>query len=111
MEVALHVLALRAGVEFEQDESARPTGRRLPFDPRRRRMSVIVDGWLLVKGAPDAVLPRCRPSPEADAALAAMSESGLRVLAVAQRRIAADDDGLPADQLEVDLELVALIGL
>jgi magnesium-transporting ATPase (P-type) len=111
MEVALHVLALRTGANLERDESVRPTARRLPFDPHRRRMSVVVDGQLLVKGAPDAVLPRCHEVAGAAEAVTAMSESGLRVLAVAHRRLATGESQLPADLLEIDLELVALVGL
>ena len=69
---------------------------------------MVADGLLQVKGAPDAVLPRCLPVPGADAPLAEMTASGLRVLAVACRAA-----GLPADpgQAERDLTLLGLIGL
>ncbi|AIJ23190.1 HAD-IC family P-type ATPase [Amycolatopsis methanolica] len=64
MEVALHVLASRAG----RPAPPPPLGRR-PFDPYRRRSSVSdVDG-LHVTGAPDSVLPLCvdLPAGAADA--------------------------------------------
>jgi len=121
MEVALHVLALRAGVDVEADEQARPLLRRRPFDPDRRRMSVVLPGEVVVKGAPDAVLPRCGdaadPGHPAWAAVEHLSAAGLRVLAVARR--AGPAAGAPdavtaeasADVLERDLDLLGLVGL
>ena len=108
MEAALSTFALRAGAHPDELSSSQ-VERRFPFDPRRRRASVVADGMLQVKGAPDAVLPRCRPVPEADAPLAAMTTAGLRVLAVACRSAG----GLPddPDQAERDLTLLGLIGL
>ena len=108
MEAALSTFAMRAGIRLDELGSGQ-VARRFPFDPRRRRASVIADGVLNVKGAPDALLPRCRPVPEAAAPLAAMTERGLRVLAVACR----DVDGLPADpdEAERDLSLLGLVGL
>ena len=66
MEAALSTFAMRAGVRLDELSSSQ-VERRFPFDPRRRRASVVADGMLQVKGAPDAVLPRCLPVPEADA--------------------------------------------
>ncbi len=117
MEVALHVLALRAGVDVEQDERIRPVRRRLPFDPVRRRMSVVLDGELVVKGAPDVVLPRCREADAAAAAsLAGLTSAGLRVVAVA-RRVVVDPSAVhwaataTPEELERDLELLGLVAL
>ena len=108
MEAALSTFAMRAGMPPGESAGGQ-VERRFPFDPRRRRASVVADGVLYVKGAPDAVLPRCRPVPAADAPLAEMTTSGLRVLAVACRAA----DGLPADpdQAERDLTLLGLVGL
>jgi magnesium-transporting ATPase (P-type) len=75
MEAALSTFAMRAGVRLDE-LSSRRAARRFPFDPRRRRASVVADGMLQVKGAPDAVLPCCLPVPGADAALAAMAGRG-----------------------------------
>ncbi|WP_346115119.1 cation-transporting P-type ATPase [Nonomuraea maheshkhaliensis] len=111
MEVALHVEALRLGADLTGEITARN-----PFDPRRRRASVMVNGRLQLKGAPDTVLPLCRDVPAGGAAdagtggrgaegvqeaLARMSERGLRVLAVARG----------SGSGERDLELLGLIGL
>ena len=56
---ALDAFARRLGVDTDADRRQHPAALRFPFDPRRRRMSVVVDGSVVVKGAPDAVLPLC----------------------------------------------------
>jgi magnesium-transporting ATPase (P-type) len=114
MEAALDALAHRL---------AGPTGpaaatvvRRFGFDPSRRRESVVVDAQLLVKGAPESVLGRCRNAgivEQAAAEVDSMASRGLRVLAVARRPL---KDGTPidrasADDLETELTLEGLIGL
>ncbi|RZQ65900.1 cation-translocating P-type ATPase [Amycolatopsis suaedae] len=105
MEAALHVLAARAGVP------ERPgVVRRFPFDPRRRRSSVLDRDGVHVTGAPDSVLPRCPGDlTAAEQAVTALSERGLRVLAVARR--AAPTAPVSADDAERDLELLGLVGL
>ena len=62
MEAALSTFAMRAGVSLDELSSSQ-VERQFPFEPRRRRASVVADGLLQVKGAPDAVLPRCLPVP------------------------------------------------
>ncbi|MCC6174930.1 MAG: cation-transporting P-type ATPase [Chloroflexi bacterium] len=111
MEAALDVLARRLAVDLAASERAEPVTRRLPFDPRRRRMSVAAGGQLLVKGAPDAILPRCRAVDRAHAALVEMTERGLRVLAIAVRRLDDVSTSADADTLERDLELLGLVGM
>jgi cation-transporting ATPase I len=78
---------------------------------------------LMLKGAPEVVLPRCRfANPEADpdhaeSLVHSLAEQGLRVLAVAQRSWAhdtADDDDTDADAVDAaahDLELIGYVGL
>ncbi len=107
MEVALDVLARRLGIDTDAMREV-VADRIFPFDPRRRRMSVVRDGWVLVKGAPDAVLPRCLRSDGAAAALEELSSRGLRVIAVARR---VDNGPVDADAAERDLELLALTAL
>jgi magnesium-transporting ATPase (P-type) len=109
MEAALDVLARRLGVDVAADERARPAIQRFPFDARRRRMSVrVADTWC-VKGAPDAVLPRCPATAGADAVVQEMSGRGRRVLAIASRRHA---EGLAeAGQVESGLDLLGLVGI
>jgi calcium-translocating P-type ATPase len=113
MEAAIDALARRltgAGVTPVPSDVVL---RRFAFDPGRRRESVLTADGLQVKGAPDAVLPRCigRRGDDAEQVLATLADQGLRVLAVARRDAAAVTDGLDADAAERDLELVGLIGL
>ncbi|MGH9085190.1 MAG: cation-translocating P-type ATPase [Acidimicrobiales bacterium] len=110
MEVALDVFARRLGLDTELDRSRVAFDARFPFDARRRRMSVVVGGEVLVKGAPEAVLPLCVDGDAAAAALDAFTSRGLRVLAMAGRTF---DGTLPtsAAEAEVDLRLIGLFAL
>jgi magnesium-transporting ATPase (P-type) len=84
--------------------------RRFAFDPGRRRSSAATSDALFVLGAPDSVLPRCLDQ-GAEAALEAMAVRGLRVVAVACRPLSPIPDDATAEEVEVDLDLLALIGL
>jgi calcium-translocating P-type ATPase len=111
MEAALDTLARRAGIETGHDRDQAPARARFPFDARRRRMSVVAGDKVLVKGAPDALLPRCTAPDAAADALQALAERGLRVLAVASRSL--DNGELPtsAKDAERDLTLLGLVAL
>jgi magnesium-transporting ATPase (P-type) len=116
MEAALDVFARRLGVETHAGRPQDDVRARFGFDPRRRRMSVLLDGTVVVKGAPDSVLPLCRDGrgstdlDDAEAVLGALAARGLRILAVAER-----DTGpaLPASAAEAErvLRLLGLVAL
>ena len=110
MEAALDAFARRLGGDTDADRAGRVVDARFSFDPRRRRMSLVIDGEVIVKGAPDSVLPLCADGATAGAVLEAMTSKGLRVLAVAGRSVGVD---MPtsAAQAETDLELYGLIAL
>ncbi|USC15199.1 cation-transporting P-type ATPase [Rhodococcus aetherivorans] len=112
MEAAIAAFAARLAGPGAQPG---PVTRRFVFDPRRRRESVIVGGQLLLKGAPDAVLPRCADPGElvdrAEEALADMASRGLRVLAVARRTLTDPGVETDPDLAERDLELLGLLGM
>ena len=86
---------------------------RFAFDPRRRRSSVVTHERVLVKGAPDAVIERCRITADEEASVRAtmkdLSDRGLRVLAVADRTVAGPWP-TSADDAETGLELLGLLG-
>ena len=111
MEAALDVLARRLGVDVVADERVALVTRRFAFDADRRRMSIVAGDRLLVKGAPDAILPRCRDAGEAADALEAMADRGLRVIAVATRPAGEVVDARSADEAENGLDLLGLVGL
>jgi calcium-translocating P-type ATPase len=112
MEAAVDVLARRLQVDIDADRRARPEHARFPFDPRRRRMSVVIDGVAIVKGAPDAVLPLCHGVGVHDvtAIVESQTRRGLRVLAVATRDVDRDRIDRAAD-VEHDLTLLGLVAL
>ena len=109
MEAALDALARRLG-EAGAATGAPEGGRRFPFDPRRRRMSVWTAGELSVKGAPETVLPRCLEVGNAAEVAHAFAARGLRVLAVARRAVDLSPDA-DADAAERDLGLLGLVGI
>jgi calcium-translocating P-type ATPase len=111
MEAALDALARRVGVDPVEDARVAPEERRFPFDARRRRMSVVAGGRVLVKGAPDAVLPLCAPVDGASDALGALARRGLRVLAVASRAVEPHTTVGSADDAERGLALLGLVAL
>ena len=103
-ELAILTEAVRRGIARDQIETARPRRAVNPFDPDRKRMSILrQDGVLYVKGAFELLEPLCRAGsvPGAAAATAEMAERGLRVLAVAT--------GTGTE--ERDLRLLGLIGI
>ncbi len=124
-EGAILVAAEKVGVDIAA--ARRPRRGEIPFDSRRKRMSVLTetpDGWILsCKGAPSEIFPRCTTRErsgavapfdegeraEAIAANDAMSAGGLRVLAVASRRFA-ERPSLD-EALEDGLTFLGLVGM
>ncbi|XUZ24915.1 cation-translocating P-type ATPase [Streptomyces sp. RMIT01] len=105
------------------DLAERDAGRRslFRFDPRLRLMSVVQSSRpagplrVVVKGAPEAVLPHIRPQADVGPAREAadsMARQGMRVLAVAGREWSGDTEGPSKRQdAESDLTLLGLVGL
>jgi Ca2+-transporting ATPase len=87
---------------------------RYPFDPVRKRESAVWrdsgGAWVAVKGAPEAVLEVCAMSATERtsvlAQVAQLAHDGLRVVAMAERRVAA----VPLDCADAEREL-AFVGL
>ncbi len=109
MEAAIHALVGRLAVPGALDDGVDRPRRRFAFDATRRRASAILGDALVVKGAPDSVLPRCRGAEGADAVVDRMAVGGLRVLAIARRPAAEVPEGASADDAEQDLELLGLL--
>ncbi len=110
-ETALMDSARAGGIDVEAARAAHPRLAALPFDATRKLMATlhpVADGIALyAKGAPEAMLPRCRPEPGADAAAEVERQAALgrRVLVFATRERAHPTD--PAAQLH-DLRLLGL---
>ena len=125
-EAAMLVAAAKAGFDIEELEDDRPRRYEHPFDSTRKRMTVVCDvqGSLMayVKGAPKETIGLCtsvrdangvRAITDADveAALAAndhLASQALRVIAVAERPVAEDEDAAEMAAMEQGLTLLGL---
>jgi Ca2+-transporting ATPase len=104
----------RALLEAAGERAASERPARNPFDPLRRRESAVwreADGaWVAVKGAPEAVLEACALTEAERIAVlervGRLADDGLRVIAAAERRVAAVPQG--AADAERDLAFVGL---
>ncbi|OXS34593.1 cation-translocating P-type ATPase [Streptomyces sp. XY006] len=100
------------------DEGWTPTGE-LPFETRRGYAAAIgrdgdpgVGELLVVKGAPETILPACRDLPaHATDTAHELAGKGLRVLAVARRPCRADDPDAELEAPLADLEFSGLVAL
>jgi Ca2+-transporting ATPase len=130
-EGALVVAAAKAGFWRKSSEAQYPRVQEIPFDADRKRMSTIHktpenSGYIaFVKGAPDLVIQLCNTiyengqpvpiTPERRQNILdknkEMSSQALRVLAIAQKRLETIPEEITPETIEVDLELLGLIGL
>ncbi|MDV3222843.1 HAD-IC family P-type ATPase, partial [Intrasporangium sp.] len=113
-EAAIDAFARRLGLDTEADRRGHLARLRFPFDPRTRRMAVVIDGMAVVKGAPDSVIPLCGNLDEVAALHVAegLSARGLRVLAVAAQPMeAAGPVPMTLADVERGLSLLGLVGL
>lgn len=126
-EGALFVLAAKGGLDVEDLRRSEPRVAEMPFDADRKLSATLHEGGILyVKGAPDVLIDRCsavqigageRPlGPEEIAWFGRTNEEmagrGLRVLAVAHRRLDPEAvHGSDDDELESQVEKLVLIGL
>lgn len=136
-EAALLVAALKAGLDLETLHQRSPRLREIPFDSRRRMMTVVLD-WRLsdlwtneasylsfTKGAPVEVSQRCRfvlhngnpheiTATERDDVIAMndhLASQGYRVLAIAARKGNQDLLEQDAPNLEHDLIFIGLVAM
>ncbi len=116
MEASIDAFARRLGVDTDGPRALGHADVAFGFDPHRRRMSVLADGMVLTKGAPDGILRLCTADggaeghAQAEQAVAQLSGKGLRVLAVAGRPVG-DTPPTSAAGAERDLVLLGLLGL
>lgn len=84
-ELAILAAARELGIERQSIETTTPRTGVLPFDSIRMFMAVTrTNGITYVKGALEALIPRCDQAPDHIQSMAAeMAQKGLRVLAVA----------------------------
>ncbi|MGE0420055.1 MAG: cation-translocating P-type ATPase [Acetobacteraceae bacterium] len=125
-EVALWQVALEAGFDKAACERDAPRVYEWPFDSERKRMTTAhrqADGvCLFTKGAPEAVIGLCVATAAGDgtypldrsavtAAAEEMAQAGLRVLAIASRKLPDLPPHPVADEIEQELTFLGLVGL
>ncbi len=128
-EAALRVAAWKAGLVEESESRRYPRIHELPFDARRKRMSTIHRNGsgdiAYIKGAPKEILQLCRAylaggeacplTPGVRSEILAANDSyarnGLRVLAIATRRLPGQTGAFPAETVEKDLTFLGLVGM
>jgi magnesium-transporting ATPase (P-type) len=124
-EGALLTAARKAGLDLEAERAAWPRHDLLPFESEHRFMaSLHADAsgrlWTFMKGAPEAVLARCRAVFGAGnepldliawrGRAEALAAQGQRVLAVAMKPAGPEETGLGFDALE-GFVLLGLVGM
>nr|WP_275588461.1 cation-transporting P-type ATPase [Microlunatus panaciterrae] len=110
MEAALDAFARRLGIDTDGDRSRHPVELRFPFDAHLRRMSVVVDDGVIVKGAPDEVIQLCGNGVAARAVVDSLVVRGLRVLAIAAAPLAGRRPSSP-EECGQGLHLVGVVAL
>src|SRR6202035_1965039 len=109
-------LAVDGSNGFQPDAEA---DAHLPFRSGRSFSASVSDDELTVKGAPEVVLAACRDvGPDIDETVRQLAAEGLRVIAVARRRLSpqqaklvADDEDAIADLADSGLSLAGFLGL
>lgn len=128
-EGALLVAARKTGLDDHKLVQQFPRIVEIPFDLNRKRMSTVHsedDGiFVFCKGSPEIVLPLCPYVLSGDSIEQMsdtdrhqfmqrnheMADAGLRVLAVAQKRIAQGKVCIDVDNLESDLTFLGLVAM
>ena len=126
LEIAMVYAARSAGVNELDAQRDLPRVGEIPFEAQRKCMTTVhrdSDGAYLsiTKGAPEILAEQSRrvlgshgPAPidrdEVNRVARSMAADGLRVIAVAERRLDALPERLTPDALECDLTLLGLVG-
>lgn len=109
-EVALLLGAQDAGIDWRRLRDERPRSDEVPFDPTTKRMAVVADGTVYVKGAPEVVL-----DPDRDRDLGArvddMTDRALRTLAVAAGPAPGGADGAGDEGLFRAAGVLGVVGI
>jgi P-type Ca2+ transporter type 2C len=118
IDAALLQAALSRGISPEEQGASRTLVREIPFDSRRRRMTLVYRDargtHAYIKGAPEAIVGRSALADSErsflEARASGWARDGFRVLAVAERDFGSEDL-LPDDELETDLVPLGLVAL
>ena len=124
-EAALIVLAMKLGLDPEEERNNHPRTDAIPFESERRYMATLHHDHhghavAYVKGAPERVLAMCDRQGEDGAPLQAawwrdqadaLADGGARVLAIACREMAPGHRDLTCEDAEAGLRVLGLVGM
>src|SRR5690606_16241980 len=127
-EGALLTLALKSGLDTRSLQAQLPRSDAIPFESEHRFMATLHHdhaghGLILLKGAPERVLEMCSSQRSADGDNAPLDADywrrqatdlaarGLRLLALASKRVPAEQRTLTFADVDDGLTLLALIGI
>ncbi len=122
-EGALITLAAKAGFEAAEIRSQSSRLDVIPFDPDYRYMATLNQStngskWINIKGAPEALLMRCKPADSRDfdtnfwlREVEQIAAQGMRTLAIARKRAADDSTTLEHADIDNGLELLGVVGI
>ncbi|MPZ87223.1 MAG: HAD-IC family P-type ATPase, partial [Nitriliruptorales bacterium] len=108
-EVGLLRGAKAAGVDWRRLRQERPRQAEVPFSSETKRMAVVLDGVVHVKGAPEVLLTGAPLEQRAQA----MAQQALRTLAICRKPLPDGMDPATAtdDELFSDLEVLGVVGM
>ena len=109
IDAAISVFAERLNLDLCSIRAENSITRRYPFDVHRRRSAVLTGDRLIVKGAPETILPCCLGQGNASESVQRMSQHGLRVLAVAVRRVREDSNAI--EDFNSGFQLLGILGI
>ena len=107
-EVALLHAAGEHGLDWRNLREVADRRREVPFSSDTKRMAVVVEGTVFVKGAPEVLLDGERYADLAQAATR-MANQALRTLAMAHRPAPPDDAS--DEELFADLDILGVVGM
>jgi calcium-translocating P-type ATPase len=118
-ELALLRTARQLGADVDPVVREQQRERQFHFDPVLKLMTTIDrvgdERWAHTKGAPESVLPRCALGPGEQARIEAIvdgyARQGLRLLAVARRRLAPGEADTNRDAVEAGLTFLGLAAM
>ncbi len=113
------IIEAALAVDASNGSRATEADAHLPFRSGRSFSASVSDDELTVKGAPEVVLAACRDAgPDIEGTVRQLAAEGLRVIAVARRRLSpqqaklvADDEDAIADLADDELSLAGFLGL
>ncbi len=124
MEGALVTMAMKAGLDPDQERKTWNRTDEIPFDSRHKFMAVLCHdheghNYLMVKGAPERVLSMCQGVADGSNydldywqnKVEAMAGEGLRALAFARKSMNSGQGDVEFKETENGLELVGIVGL